>query len=267
MMGTLSILCILSVCYFHFVIKDEIVYTHFFYIPIVLACMWWGWKGMAVAAVLAASLVIIHIACGTEVPVAEELVQGTMFVVIGGIVAALVGRRKRLNEELRETRDYLENLLNYANAPIIVWGPEFKITRFNRAFERLTGRSADKVIGKRLEVLFPEDAREESMDHIRRTMKGERWEAVEIPILRADGTVRIALWNSANLYAADGKEVVATIAQGQDITERKQAEEELKRRVDELERFHGLVVCRELKMVELKERIRELEGGRKGARR
>lgn len=28
---------------------------------------------------------------------------------------------------------FLENLLNYANAPIIVWDPEYKIIRFNRA--------------------------------------------------------------------------------------------------------------------------------------
>jgi signal transduction histidine kinase len=36
--------------------------------------------------------------------------------------------------------------------------------------------------------------------------------------------VRTLLWNSATLYSADHRTVVATIAQGQDITERKQAE-------------------------------------------
>ena len=37
---------------------------------------------------------------------------------------------------LEEARNYLENLIAYANAPIIVWNPDFKITRFNHAFER-----------------------------------------------------------------------------------------------------------------------------------
>lgn len=46
-----------------------------------------------------------------------------------------------------------------------------------------------------------------------------------------------------------------------DITERKHAEEELKRKVEELERFKKLAVGRELKMVELKKRIKELERG------
>jgi len=43
----------------------------------------------------------------------------------------------------------------------------------------------------------------------------------------------------------------------------KERTEELQARVDELEKFHRLTVGRELKMVELKKRIKELEGGSK----
>lgn len=136
--------------------------------------------------------------------------------------------RKKAEETLRETRDYLDNLLNYANAPIIVWDPEFRITRFNHAFERLTGYRSEDVSGKELDFLFPPDKRRESIRLLYRTMKGERWETVEIPILHKDGTVRTVLWNSATLFSPDGKTVIATIAQGHDITERKQAELELK---------------------------------------
>ena len=134
-------------------------------------------------------------------------------------------RVEERTRELRETRDYLNNLFNYANAPIIVWNPEFEITRFNHAFERLTGRAAKEVIGGKLDILFPDDSHDESMRHIREATSGERWEVVEIPIKHKDGTVRILLWNSANIYAQDGKTVIATIAQGQDITERKKAEQ------------------------------------------
>ena len=49
----------------------------------------------------------------------------------------------KAEQKLRETSEYLNNLLNYANAPIIVWDSQFRITRFNHAFERLTGISAD----------------------------------------------------------------------------------------------------------------------------
>jgi PAS domain S-box-containing protein len=134
-------------------------------------------------------------------------------------------RVQERTRELQETRDYLDNLFNYANAPIIVWNPDYRITRFNHAFERLTGRAAEEVLGVKLDILFPDDSRDESMRHIYEATSGERWEVVEIPIQHRDGTVRILLWNSANLYAQDGKTVIATMAQGQDITERKRAEQ------------------------------------------
>ena len=38
---------------------------------------------------------------------------------------------------------------------IIVWDPSFTITLFNDAFERLTGRPANQVIGQRLEDSLP----------------------------------------------------------------------------------------------------------------
>jgi PAS domain S-box-containing protein len=128
---------------------------------------------------------------------------------------------------LRETTSYLENLIGYANAPIIVWDRQFLISRFNRAFESLTGRKAGEVIGRSLEVLFPSEKVKSSMELIKNTLTGERWEAVEIDIRHVDGSVRTVLWNSATILASDGKTPLATIAQGQDITERKQAEAEL----------------------------------------
>jgi len=140
-----------------------------------------------------------------------------------------VSKRKQAEEKLRETRDYLENLFNHANAPIIVWDPSYQITMFNHAFEHLTGRDANEVIGKQIDTLFPADRKDEALSHIYQTRTGERWETVEIPILHSNGEVRTALWNSATLYSADGKSVVATMAQGQDITERKAAEEQIRK--------------------------------------
>ena len=148
-----------------------------------------------------------------------------------------VTARRQVEESLREARDYLNNLFDYANAPIIVWDAAFRITRFNHAFEELTGRRAADVIGREIGLLFPDDRREESLRQIARTIsEGERWEVVEIPILHRDGAVRTVLWNSASIFDPTGTTIVATIAQGQDITERKRAEAELREYQAELER-------------------------------
>jgi PAS domain S-box-containing protein len=137
--------------------------------------------------------------------------------------------QKRAEEALRETNSYLSSLFDYANAPIIVWDPGFRITRFNHAFERLTGRTESEVLEKHLSILFPESYHQSSLEQVRPTLKGVRMETAEIPILTKAGEIRTVLWNSATIFAGDGKTAIATIAQGQDITERKRALDELEK--------------------------------------
>jgi PAS domain S-box-containing protein len=150
-------------------------------------------------------------------------------VVVGvAVFAQDTTERELARKMLHESAEYLNNLLDYANAPIIVWDPAFRITRFNHAFEHLTGRSEAEVVGKHLAILFPETSRNSSFELIRKTLFGERWEVVEIPIRHVSGETRIVLWNSANIVDPQGT-LISTIAQGQDITERKLAEEALKK--------------------------------------
>ena len=142
---------------------------------------------------------------------------------------------KRMVKELHESHDYLDKLFNYANAPIIVWNPKNRVTRFNRVFEHMTGLTVDEIVGHEMRMLFPEASRDESLSKIATTLSGEYWKSVEIPILCKDGDVRIALWNSAHIYSEDGTTVIATIAQGQDITEFKRTEEDLKKSENKLQ--------------------------------
>ncbi|MDD1729697.1 MAG: PAS domain S-box protein [Methanospirillum sp.] len=162
--------------------------------------------------------------------------QGT--IIGAGEVAYDVTTQVLMDEELRETKDYQDNLITYANAPIIVWDPKFRITLFNRAFEQLTGRTAHDVIGKQLDMLFHERYLASVMELIKRTKEGERWESVEIPILHKNGDIRTVLWNSASIFGSDGKTIVSTIAQGQDITDRKKNESEFRLRATEYEKLN-----------------------------
>ena len=133
---------------------------------------------------------------------------------------------KTAEEALRETTTYLENLIDYANAPIVTWDPEFRITRFNHAFERMTGRNQKEVFGKKLDFLFPVETSKASLALIHNLHKDKRLVTIEIPILTKDGSVRTVLWNSANIAKPDGR-IISTIAQGVDITERKKMESEI----------------------------------------
>ncbi|UUX92504.1 PAS domain S-box protein [Methanoplanus endosymbiosus] len=130
--------------------------------------------------------------------------------------------------ELSETNEYLNSLINYASSPIIVWNPEFKITRFNKAAEELTGILAGEAVGRNLQILFPKEERESYMEIVRQAMDGERLKAKEISVLHRSGDVKNVIWNSANILNRDGSKLISVIAQGQDITKRKLGEMALK---------------------------------------
>jgi PAS domain S-box-containing protein len=150
--------------------------------------------------------------------------------------AELIGeitQRKIAEENLRSTSQYLDNLLNYANAPIVVWDNEKNITLFNNAFAAFTGYNKESILRENIEMLFPASQKTMILENIEKASLGEKWASIEVPILCKDGKTRIALWNSANVTDKEGK-IVATIAQGQDITERKETEEKLIRTMDQL---------------------------------
>ncbi len=145
-----------------------------------------------------------------------------------------VQERILAEKELQSTKNYLENLINYANAPIIVWNPGTEIQLFNHAFENLTGYSSSEVLGKKLNFLFPEHSLTESNTKIKLSLT-ENWQTIEIPILTKNNEVKIVLWNSANIYDNDNKTVLSTIAQGHDITGRIAAEQALLKSKEKLD--------------------------------
>jgi len=166
-------------------------------------------------------------------------ISGT--IIGAGEVAFDITKQAQVEDALRETKEYLDNLITYANAPIIVWDPKFRITRFNRAFEHLTGRAAHDVIGKSLEILVPKKCADEVMALIRNTMEGTQWESVEMPILSKNGGIRTVLWNSAAIFGRDGRSIISVIAQGQDITDRKKIEAEHKLRASEYAKLNDVL--------------------------
>ena len=237
--------CVALAFYVGFIMGEEIVYTHFFYIPVVLAGIWYYKKAIYPALFLS----IVHISVthlSTKVIAIDNFGRCAILIAVAYVIGIISEKRTKKEEELKETRDYLENLINYVNAPIIVWDPELRITRFNRAFERITGYKADEIIGQELIMLFPEASRDESLSKIEQTLSGGFRESVEITILCKNRDTRLVLWNPANIYAEDGKILLATIAQGTDITEHKRAEDELKNYQLMFESAHDAIFFKDL---------------------
>ncbi|MCZ7397177.1 MAG: hypothetical protein O8C59_01540 [Candidatus Methanoperedens sp.] len=68
--------------YFLAALRIANVFTHFFYIPIVLAALWWKRKGMVVAIFLVALLLLSNIFIKNETPTYDDAIRAFMFMAI-----------------------------------------------------------------------------------------------------------------------------------------------------------------------------------------
>ena len=149
------------------------------------------------------------------------------------VVYENITKRVLAERDLKSTKEYLESLINYANAPIIVWNTKNVIELFNHAAEHLTGYTSEDVEGKKLDLLFPKTSLTGSKEKIRLALT-ENMETIEIPILTKNKETRIVLWNSAKVYD-ENRKVLSTIGQGKDITERIKAEKAVKESKNKLD--------------------------------
>ncbi len=84
--------------YFHAILETGMVFTHFFYIPVILAALWWRRKGLVVAVFLAAFLIFSHVFVREEVVTANDYFRALMFIAIAFVVATLSERIAKAQE-------------------------------------------------------------------------------------------------------------------------------------------------------------------------
>lgn len=100
MVALLAICCVLTY-YFHAIMERGTVFTHFFYIPIILASLWWRRKGLVVAIFLMTLLIFSHHTFPREyVDSANDYLRALMFIVIGSVVAMLSERIAEVQAKL-----------------------------------------------------------------------------------------------------------------------------------------------------------------------
>jgi C4-dicarboxylate-specific signal transduction histidine kinase len=76
--------------YFHLFLQTDTIYTHFMYLPIILACLWWGRRGMLVALLMAILVLSFHL-FGMQV---AGIWNDTARIALFGLVAFTVGSVK-----------------------------------------------------------------------------------------------------------------------------------------------------------------------------
>ena len=68
--------------FFHSILKTDIIYTHFIYIPVVIATMWWGKRGVLVAIGLGLMITSFHLFGIATCPVWHDLIRMLFFIMV-----------------------------------------------------------------------------------------------------------------------------------------------------------------------------------------
>jgi PAS domain S-box-containing protein len=167
----------------------------------------------------------------------------------------------RIKSYFRDNTDFIstifDGLLGYA---IIAADFDGNVIAFNEGAVKIYGYKPEEIIGKHgIEILFPKNFVEvggfqkivnELISSGRFSYEGEK--------VRRNGEIFPARMDFIQTKGKDGS-MIGFIEITEDITERKRAEEVLKSRVEELERFKKATIQRELRMKSLKDKIKELE--------
>ncbi|WP_422481195.1 HD domain-containing phosphohydrolase [Pleomorphochaeta sp. DL1XJH-081] len=152
---------------------------------------------------------------------------------IGGLVVytEIINKWKQLENELRNANARLERLITEASGPIAILDNHGLISRFNKAFENLTGKRWQRVADIHFGELFSMEDLPEGGDPISfwdRLFQSTTKNHIELSISSKGGDRRHVIWNWASVSEKDSEGKTYTIVQGQDITERKLAEERLR---------------------------------------
>ena len=89
--------CILTY-YYHATLGTGVIFTHLFYIPIILASIWWGKKGIFVAVFLAGLILTSHVLFLKGVPLVDDIIRALIFIVIGSVIGWLMDGIKKIED-------------------------------------------------------------------------------------------------------------------------------------------------------------------------
>jgi PAS domain S-box-containing protein/putative nucleotidyltransferase with HDIG domain len=153
----------------------------------------------------------------------------------------ILKRQYRWTEErLRREKELAQNYLDVAGVIMVVLDSRGGVTLINKRGSEILGYTQNEILGKNwFDNFIPERIRDNSRVLFDRLMAGnlQDTEYYENPILTKRGQERLIHWHNALLRNDEGK-VIATLSSGEDITEKKTAEEA---RIQSLEFYRSLI--------------------------
>ena len=148
---------------------------------------------------------------------------------------------KKSEEALREERDRAQHYLDVAKTVLVVISADQRVSLINKKGCDILGYDESEIIGKNwFDTFVPARMRADVKATFNKLMTRDLppVENFENPVVSREGEERLIAWHNAVLENDDG-EIIATLSSGEDITERKRAEEKLIQKTAELERSNA----------------------------
>ncbi|WP_052418790.1 PAS domain S-box protein [Methanolacinia paynteri] len=223
-----------------------IIFQNLFYIPIILACIFYLRRGLIFSIILSFSYFVLLMAFAGIGELENGIVRTFIFIAIASLVTVLIERIKetekkveeknneldKANEELKKSRDRYHMLFESTGDGIFLHeidqknGSPGRFLEVNSSACESLGYTRDEL--RRLTVfnIIPDNSKEETKEHIEALYrKGDH--TFESSHLRADGTIFPVEVNAHLIKNDNNSDYILSVAR--DITRRKEAEEALRR--------------------------------------
>jgi len=150
--------------------------------------------------------------------------------IVGSVVTFVdITQRKQAEEALKLERDSTRNILATVEAMIVALDPEGRITLVNRKACEILGYREDELLGQDwFATCLPHSI---DVDQVRAVFKMSLAgnlagsEYYENPVRSRSGEERLIAWHNSSIRDKDGN-IIGGLSAGEDITERRKAEEE-----------------------------------------
>jgi len=169
---------------------------------------------------------------------------------------------KNMEEALLKEKNRAQHYWDIAGSMLLAIDANGKVSHVNEKGCEILEYNEKDIIGKDwIDNFLPERMREDVKAIFNGIMSGEikRLEHVEgFVILSKSGKEKLMSWHNSLIRDEHGK-IIGTLSSGEDITERKQAEEKLESRNKEYEILNRILLDTNLKLKKAKEKAEESE--------
>jgi PAS domain S-box-containing protein len=204
-------------------VHSSALYTHFMYLPIAIACMWWGVRGMGVAVGLACVILSMHAFGIAPESIWNDVVRSVFFLMVAFVIGRLRDMISTGREALARSEGASRSILESTTTGVLIHRDGFVVFA-NERLARLLGREPGSMVGAPLEAFL---GREESRP-LRAPLEGSELPR-EMPLVRRDGS---QVWVEAAGSRVDFMGVEAVMVSVTDLTARREAEERRRELVD-----------------------------------